>query len=246
MAVKEDAAVMSFGIKGFVPLSMLDWEGRLVTTIFLGNCNFRCPFCHNASLVLDHKNLPDIPQDMLKDALTSKGGWVDGVCISGGEPTISSKLPELARFIKGLGLQIKLDTNGTQPRMLKSLIDDKLIDAVALDIKTSFSKYPLATQQPDMSEKVKQSIDLLIEAESKSNLEVEFRTTAVPTFVEREDVLQIAEYLAKAGAKRYHLQQYNPKVTLEPSAGEIKPYNKDFLADLAQEASKSLPVYLRG
>lgn len=245
MAVK-DVAIMSFGIKGFVPLSMLDWEGRLVTTIFLGNCNFRCPFCHNASLVLDHKNLPDIPQDILKDTLVSKGGWVDGVCISGGEPTISSTLPELTRFIKELGLQIKLDTNGTQPKVLKSLIDENLIDAVALDIKTSFSKYPLATQQSNLSEKVKQSINLLIEAKSKGNLEVELRTTVVPTFVEREDVLQIAEYLARAGVKRYHLQQYNPKVTLEPSAGKIKPYSKDFLADLAQEASKSLPVYLRG
>ncbi len=244
MAVK-DVAIKSFGVKGFIPLSMLDWEGRLVTTIFMGNCNFRCPFCHNASLVLDYQNLPDISRDTLKDILTPKDGWVDGVCITGGEPTLSSSLPELARFIKNLGLQVKLDTNGTQPRMLKSLIDEKLIAAVALDIKTSFSKYPLATQRPDLSDKVKQSIGLLVEAESNGNLEVEFRTTVVPTFVESDDVLETAAYLAKAGAKHYYLQQYNPKVTLEPSAANIKPLSKDFLADLAQKASKFLPVHLR-
>ena len=245
MAVK-DIAVKSFGIKGFVPLSMLDWEGHLVTTVFLGECNFRCPFCHNASLVLDSKNMPDIPVSMIKETLISKRGWVDGVCISGGEPTINGALPELARHIKNLGFQVKLDTNGTQPRMLKKLIDAGIIDAVAVDIKTSFSKYPLATRRPDLSDKVKESIGVLIQAETNNKLEAEFRTTVVPTLVNKDDILEIASYLKKAGARRYFLQQFNPKAVLSAEAADIKPFSQEVLAEMAQEASKILPTYLRG
>lgn len=244
MAVK-NVATETLGVKGFVPLSMLDWEGRLVTTLFLGGCNFRCPFCHNASLVLENNSLPDVPRDMLDEILTSKGGWLDGVCITGGEPTINGNLENLLDYIKSLGLQVKLDTNGTQPKKLHKLIDEGLIDAVALDVKTSFSKYANVTRRPDLSGEVKKAIGLLVDAEAKGRLEVEFRTTVVPTFVEREDVIEIAKYLKEAGAKHYNLQQFNPKSTMEASASKIKPYGKEFLIELTEMVSNYLQVRLR-
>lgn len=242
MAVK---VVKSFGVKGIVPLSMLDWEGRLATTVFLGGCNFRCPFCHNAQLVTGYRELPDIPWEILNETLILKRGWVDGVCISGGEPTISNSLSDLTRQIVNLGFPVKIDTNGTRPEVLKSLIDDRLVKAVALDIKTSFPRYPLATQTDNLSDRIKQSIELLIAAETDETLEIEFRTTVVPTFVEHEDVLQIGKYLGEVGAKRYILQQFNPKSVMKPSAGEIRPFGVDFLAKLAEETSRLVPTYLR-
>jgi len=243
MAVKHLTNIK--GIKGFIPLSMLDWEGHLVTTIFLGGCNFRCPFCHNSSLVLQKDELPDVSVKQLEELLTSKEGWVDGVCITGGEPTIDDNLPSIARFVKELGLQVKLDTNGTMPNILKSLIDEGLIDAIAMDIKTSFDKYEDATKQANLSDRVKESIKLLIGAESEGKIELEFRTTAVPAFVDKNDVLTIAKYLKDAGAKRYYLQQFNPKTVMEPEMGEVKPYSKDRLAEIAQESTKVLPTYTR-
>jgi len=233
------------GIKGFIPLSMLDWEGRLVTTIFLGGCNFRCPFCHNSSLVLQKDELPDVSIKQLEELLRSKEGWVDGVCITGGEPTIDKGLPGIARFVKELGMQVKLDTNGTMPNTLKALIDEGLIDAVAMDIKTSFDKYEDATRQTNLSDKVKESITLLVNAATEGRIELEFRTTAVPAFVSKDDVFCIAKYLKSAGAKRYYLQQFNPKTVMEPEMREVKPYSKDFLTEVAQEATKILPTYIR-
>ncbi len=244
MAVKDVALKLS-GIKGFIPLSMLDWEGRLVTTVFTGGCNFRCPFCHNASLVLESDTMPDLSADILKDMLTSKAGWVDGVCITGGEPTITSNLADIIRFIKRLDLGVKLDTNGTQPEILKDLVEEGLLNAVAMDIKTSFKKYPEATRQVDLSGKVKESIGILVAAETSGKLELEFRTTVVPTFVEQQDVLEIAKYLKEAGAKRYYLQQFNPKSVMEANAADIKPFSNKFIVELAQEATKLLPTFVR-
>lgn len=240
MAVKDD-----FGIKGFIPLSMLDWDGRLVTTIFMGGCNFRCPFCHNSLLVLENDSMPDVSIDRIEKVLVSKYGWVDGVCITGGEPTINAKLLDLLEHIGELNYQVKLDTNGTQPNIIHKLIENNLISAIAVDIKTSFHKYAFATQKPDLSDRVKKSIDILVDAESKDKLEVYFRTTVVPTFVEREDVLRIAQYLGEAGAKHYTLQQFNPKTVMTPAVGNIKPFTQDFLEELTQEASRFVPTQVR-
>lgn len=240
MAVKED-----FGIKGFIPLSMLDWDGRLVTTIFMGGCNFRCPFCHNSSLVLENDSMPDVSINRIEKVLVSKYGWVDGVCITGGEPTINGKLPHLLEHISNLNYQVKLDTNGTQPNIIQKLIENSLISAIAVDIKTSFHKYAFATQKPDLSDRVKKSIELLIDSEDKGKLEVYFRTTVVPTFVEREDVLRIAQHLGESGAKHYTLQQFNPKTVMLPAVSNIRPFTHDFLEELAQEASKLVPTQLR-
>lgn len=235
----------AYGIKGFLPSSMLDWEGYLVSTIFMGGCNLRCPFCHNSSLVLEAKSLPEVSIAEIERAIAEKEGWLDGICITGGEPTINKQLPDLLRLIKNLGLKIKLDTNGTRPDILKNLINEDLLDAVAMDIKTGFSKYPLATAAGDLSDKVKESISILLDAEGRGEIGVEFRTTVVPTYVGREDVLGIARYLGESGAQRYFLQQFNPKEVMDPGAGKIKPFNPEFIAKLAKEASQFLPTKVR-
>lgn len=232
----------SFAIKGYIPLSMLDWEGRLVTTVFLGGCNFHCSFCHNAELVTGAGQLPDVPWDIIEGVLADKAGWIDGVCVSGGEPTLDSGLVELLRLIKQNGLEAKLDTNGTHPDILSELIDESLLSAVAMDIKTTFDKYHLVSKAPDTAERVRESIGQLVEAETEGLLEVEFRTTVVPTIVEREDVHQIARYLRDAGAKRYTLQQFNPKTVMAPNAGTIKPLSRDALEGLAAELTSIVPT----
>ncbi|MDI6815838.1 MAG: anaerobic ribonucleoside-triphosphate reductase activating protein [Actinomycetota bacterium] len=234
MAVKTE---QNFAIKGYIPLSMLDWEGRLVTTLFLGGCNFHCSFCHNAELVTGAGQLPDVPWDIIERVLAEKAGWIDGVCVSGGEPTLDSGLVELLRLIKQNGLETKLDTNGTRPDVLSELIDESLISAVAMDIKTSFDKYNLVAKAKDAPDRARESIGLLVKAEAKGLLEVEFRTTVVPTIVEQDDVLAIANYLRSAGAKRYTLQQFNPKTVMTPAAGKINPLTTEALKELVKKVS---------
>ncbi|MHB8840451.1 MAG: anaerobic ribonucleoside-triphosphate reductase activating protein [Candidatus Aquicultor sp.] len=243
-----ELAMNTFGVKGLLPLSMLDWEGHLVMTVFTGGCNLRCPFCHNSALVLEHESIPDITPEMIQETLAAKEGWIDGVCITGGEPTMQSNLAGLMRFIRNLGLKVKLDTNGTRPNILRELLSDGLVDAVAMDIKTGFDKYRAATavQNQDFAERVKESIGLLSQAEKEGVLEAEFRTTVVPGFVERDDVIAIAQHLHDAGARRYFLQQFNPKTVMVANAGFIQPYTSDFLNELAQEATRLVPTYLRG
>ena len=239
MAVKTK---QNFAIKGYIPLSMLDWEGRLVTTVFLGGCNFHCSFCHNAELVTGAGQLPDVPWDIIESVLADKAGWIDGVCISGGEPTLDSGLIELLRLIKQNGLETKLDTNGTRPDVLRELIDKALISAVAMDIKTSFDKYHLVAKAKDAADRVRESVSLLVEAEARGLLKVEFRTTVVPTIVEHDDVLHIARYLRDARAKRYTLQQFNPKTVMAPEAGAVRPLSRDALEGLAAEISSIVPA----
>ena len=237
MAVKTK---QNFAIKGYIPLSMLDWEGRLVTTVFLGGCNFHCSFCHNAELVTSARQLPDVPWDIIEGVLAQKAGWIDGVCISGGEPTLDNGLVELLRLIKKNDLQVKLDTNGTRPDVLRDLIDESLISAVAMDIKTTFNKYHLVAKAQDAADRVRESLGLLVEAEAKGLLKVEFRTTIVPTIVEHDDVLHIAHYLRDAGAKRYTLQQFNPKTVMKAEAGKIQPLTTEALEKLVNEVSAIL------
>ena len=168
-------------ILGFVKTSMVDYPGNIVSTIFLGGCNFRCPFCHNPDLA-DNKGI-ELDKEKIFSFLKKRNGLIDGVCVSGGEPTIYSDLPSFLKDIKALGLKVKLDTNGSHPEMLKSVIEDGLVDYVAMDVKSSFKHYDNASGVHVDMEKIKDSIDII----KSSNVEYEFRTTMVPRFVRRED-----------------------------------------------------------
>jgi pyruvate formate lyase activating enzyme len=235
------------GVKGLLPVSMLDWEGHLVTTLFMGGCNLRCPFCHNASLALDNGDMPEISEDEINRVLSSKKGWVDAICITGGEPTVNPALFELIAAVRELGYKVKLDTNGTLPDVLRRLLDERLIDAVAMDIKTGFSKYPLATGVArDFSTEVKKSARLLVDAHRKGISEVEFRTTVVPGFVELQDVVEIAKFIGGLGDVRYYLQQFNPKAVMLSEVGSVKPYTVDQLEEMVSYSSQHATTFLRG
>lgn len=190
-------------INGFNKLTLLDYPGHLAATIFLGGCNMRCPFCHNASLVTKVSTQPVIPVEEVFATLAKRKGILEGVCITGGEPTLYPDLPELVKEIKALGFRVKLDTNGTKPSMIKALVQDKLIDYIAMDIKNSREKYRVTSGNDSLElNLIEESVEFLMSAP----IPYEFRTTVVKEYHTREDMLSIGEWLK--GAEAYYLQSY--------------------------------------
>ncbi len=190
-------------INGLQKLTLLDFPGKLAATVFFGGCNFRCPFCHNASLVLRPAEAEKISEEQFFSFLKSRIGKLEGVCITGGEPTLYPELPSLIKKIKDMGFAVKLDTNGTSPDMLESLVSRGLIDYVAMDIKNSPEKYPLTSgvTNVDMS-KIERSVAFLL----SDKVDYEFRTTVVRELHTPADFLAISEWIK--GAKRMFLQSF--------------------------------------
>lgn len=190
-------------IHGFQKLTLLDYPGHLAATIFLGGCNMRCPFCQNASLVLNPQTQQTLPSKEVLAALEKRRNVLEGICISGGEPTLYPELPDLVGKIKSLGYKVKLDTNGTNPAMIKLLVQEELIDYIAMDIKNSKEKYSLTCGLPDIDLKpVEESVRFLM----TSPADYEFRTTVVKELHSEEDMLSIGKWLQ--GARAYYLQSY--------------------------------------
>lgn len=194
---------MSF-IKGIQKTTLVDYPGKVAATIFAAGCNFRCPFCHNSTLVIEDKknNLPDIPAEEMLAYLARRTHQLDGVCITGGEPTIHQNLPEFIKKIKELGYQVKLDTNGTNPQMLKELLVANLLDYIAMDIKGPLESYAQIVGVDVDVEKIRASITLII----NSGVKHEFRTTVLPVFHNSENIKSMG-CLAR-GADAFYLQQY--------------------------------------
>lgn len=213
-------------IKGFMKTSMLDYPGKLSACIFLSKCNFRCHYCHNVELVNDDKRLIPFDKEKVFDYLKRKKNWIDGVVISGGEPTLHKDLPKLCKEIKNLGYSIKIDTNGTNPKMLKELIDNKLVDYVAMDIKSSKEKYDNATNVKANIDAISESIKMLINGDT----DYEFRTTVLPGLVDVSDMKSIGKWIS--GAKRYYLQQFIPIKTLNESYMEKPSHNHETLHEM--------------
>ena len=188
---------------GLQKISLVDYEGKVACTLFTAGCNFRCPFCHNSDLVIYAKNVNYIPFDEILDYLNKRKGMLDAVVITGGEPTLMPYLKEKLYEIKKLGYKIKLDTNGTNPDIVKELVDLKLIDYVAMDIKNSYEAYSktIGLESYD-SNKILESINYLLSGE----VDYEFRTTLVREFHSDEDIKNIAKMIQ--GAKRYYLQEF--------------------------------------
>lgn len=194
-----------FKVFGLQKLTLLDYPGNMASTLFTGGCNFKCPFCHNKNLVFLDENINEISKDDIFEFLNKRSNVLDGVCISGGEPLINEGLIAFIKEIKNLGLKVKLDTNGYCFDKLKYIIDYKLVDYIAMDIKNTYSKYPLTTGIDDLdTDNIKNSIKILM----NSNIEYEFRTTIVKEFHDEKDMYEIGEMLK--GAKRYYLQNFNP------------------------------------
>jgi len=231
---------LNITIKQMIETSLIDWEGKIVSTLYLPLCNFRCPFCYNYDLILHPENFPNISQRKINNLLLERKDFIDGICMSGGEPTLYPDLPAYFKEIKNKGFLIKLDTNGTNPKLIEKLLNLSLVDYVALDIKSSldFNNYSKATGIKDkvMMEKVKDSIELVMNSE----IDYEFRTTVVPLLHSEEIIMEIARYIS--GAKKYVLQNFSPlEKTLDPSFQKIKPYSDEKIQELSEKAKKYIP-----
>lgn len=187
-------------IAGLQKTTLLDYPGRIACTVFLPGCNLRCPFCHNASLVLHPQSL--MSQDELLAFLQTRKRKLDGVCVTGGEPTLHRDLPQLLAAVKDLGFLVKLDTNGTQPQILKTILDAGLVDYVAMDIKNSPEKYAVTCGGPEVLDAARESVSLL-EAGSVAH---EFRTTVLHPFHAPEDLAAIGRWLS--GTRHYFIQAF--------------------------------------
>lgn len=190
-------------IKGLQKLTLLDFPERLAATVFVGGCNFRCPFCHNASLVIGAGAGEEIVEEEFFEYLSSRVGRLTGVCVSGGEPTLQPGLEDFIRRIKALGFAVKLDTNGYRPEVLRALIDEGLLDYVAMDIKSSKEGYGKCAglEKIDLS-KIEESARLLM----SGRVDFEFRTTVVKELHTEEDIRAMGAWLA--GDERFYLQTF--------------------------------------
>ncbi len=187
-------------ILGFQKLTLLDYPGYIASTIFTGGCNFRCPFCQNASLVNFEEE--EMEEKYIIDYLKERKKYIDAVCITGGEPTLQKDLIEFIKKIKDLGYLVKLDTNGTNPNMIRELIDSKLVDYVAIDIKNSKDRYNETSGVKVNINDIEESINILL----KNNIDYEFRTTVVFEFHNEKSFEDIGKWIK--GAKRFILQQF--------------------------------------
>jgi len=209
-----------FGIKGFIPTSFLDWPGKVCSVVFLAGCGFRCLICHNARLVRDHDSLPDYPVDDILGYLRKKKNWIDGVTVSGGEPTGRKNLPELLGIFKQMRVRIKLDTNGSNPSMLKELVSKRLIDAVYMDVKAPLNRgaYSTVAGVPIDIRIIKRSIEIL----KTSDLEIVFRTTAIPGLIEEPQIREIKQFIG--ADRRFLLQFFRNENTLDPEFSRIEEF----------------------
>lgn len=217
-------------IKGLEKFAPIDFPGYISSTVFVGGCNFRCPFCHNADLVLKPQSLPSFPLDYFLSYLDSRKNWLEAVCVSGGEPLLHDDLDVLLQIIKDKNLLVKIDTNGAFPVKLEKLIEDGLLDYIAMDIKAPLDKYNKAAAGSVNTDNLKKSIEII----RHSGLDYIFRTTAVPGFIDGDDIEEIGRLLK--GSKFFQIQQFKPVCTLDKSLEKTKPYSKEELQVMAELA----------
>jgi pyruvate formate lyase activating enzyme len=216
---------MEFG--GLQKVSLIDFPDRIATVLFVSGCNLRCPFCHNWRLVLEPRNV-FLSEETVFQILESRKKYVDAVVVTGGEPLMHSDIPQFLKRLKEREFVIKLDTNGFFPDVLEKSLP--YLDYVAMDAKTSAEKYVLLGAD-DISN-YSRSIEML----KQGNVDYEFRTTVVPGFVNKEDVLKIGEIIK--GAKRFAFQQFVPGDTLDKAFNAVKPYSPEVIANFADVMRK--------
>lgn len=228
-------------ISGLQKLTLLDYPGTVACTIFTAGCNFRCPFCHNAMLVLPEQiEETSLSEDEVLKFLKKRQGVLEGVAVTGGEPLLHADMPQLLRKIKDLGYKIKLDTNGSNPKLLREIVGAGLVDRVAMDIKNSPEQYPITVGcRVDMAA-VEESKDFLL----SGTIDYEFRTTVVKGIHTEESLIEAAKWIA--GAKEYYLQQFKDSGNLiKPD--ELTAFDEKEMHALADAVRKYVPsVEVRG
>lgn len=230
-------------IGGLQKMTLIDYPGKVAATIFVSGCNFFCPWCYNRNLVVPEEILKHspIPLKEIYKFLEQRKGFLQGVVLCGGEPTIYDDLSDFAAAIKKMGYLVKLDTNGSNPEMLTSLIDKGLVDYVAMDIKAPKESYKerykeVVGKYID-TKKIEQSINIL----KNSPVEYEFRTTLVPGLVGKKDILEIVKWIGPA--KKYFLQNFQPKDGLvNPLFSKKKPYSDRYLKEIQKEIASNFKV----
>ncbi len=229
-------------IHGFQKMTLLDFPGKVACTVFTGGCNFRCPFCHNALLVTQIDEGGAIPETEVLQLLEKRIGLLDGVAITGGEPLLQSDLTDFIRKIKAMGYAVKLDTNGSFPDRLRRLMDEDLIDYVAMDIKNTVEKYALTvgSEKYDTAA-VEESVRLL----KTGKIDYEFRTTVVAEYHTVGDFETIGQWIA--GAPRYFLQGFTDSGNLIGDAERLHAVSKETMEQMRAAAAKYVPdTQLRG
>jgi pyruvate formate lyase activating enzyme len=223
-------------IKGFLETSFLDWPGKLCSVLFLPYCNFRCPYCHNHPLVFHPERYATISLKDILARLHSLKNWIDGVCLTGGEPTLHTDLPLLIQEIKRHKFLVKLDTNGSNPQMLENLIEGRKIDFVSMDVKAPLDpfRYSRSAGIPIQLKPILESIEIL----KRGKVDYEFRMTVVPGLHKEEDIRTLGDQL-RVG-RRFTLQNFNPENPLDPSLKNIVPYDPKVMKKIEREVQEML------
>lgn len=228
-------------ISGLQKTSLVDYPGKISAVIFTSGCNFNCHFCHNPELVNPQFNSFQIQEKELFEFLNKRKKIIDAVVVTGGEPTIYDDLVGFIKKIKTIGFLVKLDTNGTNPELIKKLLKENLIDYIAMDIKGPIDKYSKITGKNVNTDNIQKSVEII----KKSKINYEFRTTVVPTLLDKNDFKKIGEWLN--GSKKYYLQQFRNQKTLDPGLRNINPYSEDNLNNFANTIKKYVKnVEIRG
>ena len=214
-------------IIGHQKISFIDYPEKICTVLFLGGCNFRCSYCHNGPIV--HADGNSLSQEKIFRFLKKRRKFLDGVCISGGEPTLYEEIYDLIDRIKKEGFLVKLDTNGTNPKLLKRLLHNRMLDYIAMDVKAPFNKYNQIVGAEVDIKVIEESIHMVM----NSSVEYEFRTTVGKEILSIEDIRSISELIK--GSTRYYLQNFHDRDTVLNGKGQLHPYEKEILVGIIKD-----------
>jgi pyruvate formate lyase activating enzyme len=222
-------------IKGFQKTSLIDFKPYIASVIFVGGCSFRCGYCYNPDLVLNPNDIPDISEKEIFDYIESKKTFIDGVCITGGEPCIYPELIDFCKKLKDCGFLVKINTNGSRPEILKELIEKNVVDKISMDIKSSFDNYDEVAGVEVDKDKIKESIRLIM----NSGIDYSFNTTAIPGLVDKKEIFKIAKMIK--GAKKYNINDFqSDKELVGKDLEKSKTFSKEELEKLKKIAEEYL------
>jgi pyruvate formate lyase activating enzyme len=215
-------------------VSLIDYPGEICAIVFTQGCNFRCPYCHNPELVNPELYNERLPEEVIFSFLAKRKGKIDAVTITGGEPTIQHGLIDFVKRVRKKGYSIKIDTNGSNPEVIEKLLSMKMLDYIAMDIKSPAEKHKIVTRSQINFDTIKQTIELIM----KSGIPYEFRTTALKKLLEENDILDIASLIKNA--RLYVLQQFIPSKVLDRGFIKYESYSRDELESLSKKIAQRI------